>query len=186
MEKKAGFIPEKLVMGVLWDESLGGGSLDVLEEELTARWGTADLVRGDFPFGYTDYYASEMGSDVVKRFYAFGTLRDPAELAEIKEETNGLEVKLAERFSRGGRRRINLDPGFLALSRFVLATTKEHAHRIPLARGIYGEVTLLFRRGAFQPLEWTYPDFQSGEYRRVLGDIRGIYKEQLREKGFLG
>ena len=67
----------------------------------------------------------------------------------------------------------------MALSRFTLATTKENAHRIPLSDGIYAEITLLYARGGFQPLEWTYPDFRSERYRALLSDIRALYKAQL-------
>ncbi len=60
------------------------------------------------------------------------------------------------------RRRVNLDPGYLIASKLVLATTKDFAHRIYLGQGIYGEVTLNYRRGqGWQPHPWTYADYRS-------------------------
>jgi hypothetical protein len=67
----------------------------------------------------------------------------------------------------------------MALSRFSLATTKESAHRVPLSHGIYAEITLLYSKGGFRPLDWTYPDFRSPAYLAVLNDIRARYKAQL-------
>ena len=75
---------------------------------------------------------------------------------------------------------MNLDPGLLSLPRFVLATTKESAHRIPLEEGIYAEITLLYEKGSFRPLAWTYPDFRSEGYIVLLNEIRLRYKSQLK------
>jgi hypothetical protein len=101
---------------------------------------------------------------------------DPSCLSRVKLLSNALE----DRFRRGRTRPVNLDPGLVALSRFVLATTKESAHRVPLADGIYAEVTLAYSRGGYHPLEWTYPDFRSPAYLDVLNRIRTIYRAQLR------
>ena len=60
----------------------------------------------------------------------------------------------------------------------MLASTKPSAHRVPLASGIYAEVELLYERGAFRPVEWTYPDYRSPEYLEILGHIRGLFKAQ--------
>ena len=37
------------------------------------------------------------------------------------------------------QRRVNLDAGYLCLAKLVLASTKDHAHRIYLRDGIYAE-----------------------------------------------
>ncbi len=54
----------------------------------------------------------------------------------------------------------------------MLATTKDHAHRIYLGRGIYAEVTLTFLKGAFEPMPWTYPDYRTEAYRRFFEQVR--------------
>ena len=82
----------------------------------------------------------------------------------------------------GQRRRVNLDPGYVSLSKMVLATTKDYSHRIYLGQGIYAEVTLHYRHGAFHPWEWTYPDYASQRYLDIFGHIRDIYVAQLRSK----
>jgi len=64
----------------------------------------------------------------------------------------------------------------------VLATTKNHAHRIYLTDGIYGEVTLHYRDGAFRGFPWTYPDYASPLYCALFKEIRDVYRQQLRER----
>ncbi len=166
------YTPEKLVIGIL-------SSRPQREEELLAvlceEWGRVDFRSASVPFTFTHYYDEEMGLPIARSFVSFALLVDPSCLAGVKLRTNAIE----ERFREDGRRKVNLDPGLMALSRFALATTKESAHRVPLSGGIYAEITLLYSRGSFRPLEWTYPDFRSTEYITTLNSIRALYKEQL-------
>jgi hypothetical protein len=166
------FTPEKLVIGVLISRV---ERKEELLAELSARWGPVDFACDPFPFTFTTYYDEEMGAPIQRFFTSFKDLVDPSALARIKRETNGIE----ERFREERGRTVNLDPGVLSLSRFSLATTKESAHRIPLDGGIYAEITLLFRKGTFRPLEWTYPDFRSERYIAILNGIRARYKMQI-------
>jgi hypothetical protein len=166
------FTPEKLVMGILCSRPAREKEL---LDGLVERWGRIDYRSETFPFTFTHYYDEEMDGPIGRLFVSFERLVDPSTLAAIKRETNAIE----HTFREDGGRRVNIDPGLMALSRFTLATTKENAHRIPLSDGIYAEITLLYARGGFQPLEWTYPDFRSERYRALLSDIRALYKAQL-------
>jgi hypothetical protein len=166
------YTPEKLVIGIL---SSLPGSDDELRALLVEQWGGTDFCSPPIPFTYTDYYDKEMGGTIVRTFVAFERLVDPSCLAAVKLRTNAVE----DHFRRQGMRRVNLDPGLMALSRFSLATTKESAHRIPLTDGIYAEITLLYSRGGFRALDWTYPDFRSPVYLAALNEIRSLYKAQL-------
>ena len=165
------FTKEKLVIGVLI-------SAEAIRRQLLARitdeFGEIDLQSDTLPFDFTHYYDAEMGVPIKRFFVSIEELKPPDSLSDIKLRSNRIE----DEFRVEGKRRINLDPGFLALSRFVLATTKEGSHRIPLCSGIYGEITLLFEKGEFRPLPWTYPDFRSDAYRSILKKIREIYKLQ--------
>jgi len=163
------FEPERLVIALLFP---AGADLGPLLADLEARLGPADFDGPELPFPWTSYYEGEMGGNLRRGFYSFGRLVDPASLADIKLWTNGLE----ERRSDGGRRRVNIDPGLLSLGRFSLATTKERAHRIPLSGGIYAELTLIFERGEWRPLPWTYADWRSPEYRALLAELRERYR----------
>ena len=80
----------------------------------------------------------------------------------------------------GQERRFNIDPGFLSLNQFVLTSRKEAAHRIYLASEIFAEVTLIYSRGKYRPLDWTYPDFRLDRVSGFLRKIRGRYLRQLK------
>ncbi len=165
------FEPERLVLALLYP---GGEDLAPLEADIESRLGKADYVGPELPFEWTDYYEGEMGGGLMRGFRSYPALVDPSELAGLKLWTNGLE----EGLSVGGKRRVNLDPGLLSLGRFSLATTKERAHRIPLGRGVYAELTLIYERGEWRPLPWTYADWRSPEYRAVLAELRGRYRRE--------
>jgi hypothetical protein len=72
----------------------------------------------------------------------------------------------------GGRRRINLDPGYVTAAKLVLATTKDFSHRIYLGDGIYAEVTLNFAKHGCRPFAWTYPDFRAERYWGFFEEVR--------------
>ncbi len=165
--------PAKLVVSIL------GGDVALLEEAeaaLQEAFGPVDYRTDLLPFHHTAYYEPEMGPDLKRRIVAFQRLVDPGDLSAIKRKTNALE----ERWAVEGKRRVNLDPGYVDLGKLVLASTKNHAHRIYLGQGIYAEVTLQYRSGRFQPWPWTYPDYASEEYCRLFGEIRALYQAQLR------
>ena len=84
--------------------------------------------------------------------------------------------------AKGISRIINIDPGYLDLSKLILASTKDYKHRIYLTKGIYAEVTLFYQDKTFCPWEWTYPDYKTGEYIEIFNRIRQIYAEQIKEK----
>jgi hypothetical protein len=167
------FQREKLIIGVL---STDEEKLPRVQEQLEKDYGPIDFVSSPLPFDFTDYYNKEMGENILRRFFSFQELKDPSELAGIKVRTNQLEEEIMEE----GKRRINLDPGFINRNRLILASTKEAPHRIPLTRGIYAEITLRFMKGRFQELPWTYPDFRSNAYEPILTTIRILYLNQLR------
>ncbi|MEW5736060.1 MAG: DUF4416 family protein, partial [Thermodesulfobacteriota bacterium] len=74
-----------------------------------------------------------------------------------------------------GRRKLNLDPGFITAERFVLATGKNFIHRIYVGSGIFADLTLVFREGDFVPLEWTYPDYAERSLRDFLLAVRAKF-----------
>ena len=128
-------------------------------------------------FQYTAYYQQEMGAPLLKLFYTFQNTIPPQDLVEAKLYTNQLE----ERYAAAGKRQINLDPGYIELPKLVLATTKNFSHRIYLNRGIYGDVQLAWRGGAFQVNPWTYPDYKSTRVLKFFNAARQSYFESLKQ-----
>jgi hypothetical protein len=168
------FVLEKLVIAVLVsDEKF----LEKLIDKLEYTFGTIDYKSDVLNFNYTDYYNLEMGRNIKRIFFSFQKLASPDKFSTIKLQTNEIE----NFFLLDGKRPVNLDPGLLSVKRFMLATTKDNGHRIPLQKGIYGEVTLLFVNKNFQALPWTYIDYQSNDYFKILKEVRIIYKNNLKE-----
>jgi hypothetical protein len=161
-------------MGLLFS---GEAQPPSLKGRLEAEFGPADYESPVLPFTFTDYYKKEMGETVCRRFISFKKPVPPETLADIKILTNAVE----EEYLSVSGRQVNLDPGLLSLSRFILATTKDNSHRIPLQKGIYAELTLQFTKKDFQPLPWTYPDYATREYRDILKKIRDIFKDNLKQ-----
>jgi hypothetical protein len=119
-----------------------------------------------------------MGQPLFRRFVSFENLVDPSLLADIKVDTNSLEEKYAK---QGGSRVINLDPGYLTAAAYILATSKNYAHRIYLGKGVFAQQELIFERKRMMTLEWTYPDYRSFEYQEIFRKIRRRYLDQLRD-----
>jgi hypothetical protein len=141
-----------------------------------AEFGPLAAASDAFNFTETDYYAAEMGGDLKKQFWAFAAPIDPGQLAAIKLATNSWETEYSGLQLHSEPRPLNLDPGYLTLAKLVLASTKDHAHRIYLADGIYAEVTLAFRGGAWQPHEWTYPDYRRADFHAFFTRCRELLK----------
>lgn len=168
--------PVKAVIGVLIVEP---GLLPTVYAELTQRLGPIDFTSELLPFTSTNYYEVEMGPNIQRQFISFERLIDAATLAEMKLFTNAVEQTFAVKNPEGDTRRVNLDAGYLCLAKLVLASTKDHAHRIYLRDGIYSEITLRFYRKTFQPWEWSYPDYRLPTYITIFNHIREIYRNQL-------
>jgi hypothetical protein len=152
-------------------------NIEELLETLTATFGRIDCSYGPIPFGFSDYYRNEMGSGLLKSYHTFATLMDREALSEKKRLTNSLEQNLLV----AGKRCVNLDPGYLARDKLVLATTKDFYHRLYLSDGIYGEVTLHFRKGEFRYFSWTYPDYKAQAFLEFLTKARAAFMHTLRE-----
>lgn len=166
--------PVKLICGFIFKDPC---ILRKAQNLLSRYFGKIDFVSQVIPFIHTVYYQEELGKDLQRRFVSFKELILPQRLPKIKILTNKIETKL----SLEGCRRINIDPGYLDLSKVILASTKDYTHRIYLNGGIYAEVTLFYQRRTFKSWEWTYPDYRSQEYIAVFNQIREIYKTQLKK-----
>lgn len=147
-------------------------------DRLQDTYGPLALTSPDYAFDQTRYYEPTMGPGLRKRLLAFERLIDPAELPDIKLHTNALEQSLPLA-PHAEPRPLNLDPGYLTLAKFVLATTKDQAHRLYLRAGIFAEVTLHYRDGRYQPWPWTYADYRLPEVLAFLGEARAYYRRRL-------
>lgn len=168
--------PVKLFAGLL------SGDPDLLRRArqlLTRCFGPVDAASEIAPFDHTKYYAPEMGPGLQRWFLGFATLIRPDQLAAIKLETNALEAHIAEQCLLPDiPRPVNIDPGYVDLTKLVLATTKDRGHRLYLGHGIYAEVTLQFAHGAWQVQPWTYPDYAQPACHAFFMDLRERLRAQ--------
>jgi hypothetical protein len=164
-----------LVVGQIYREPAAAESC---WRELEERFGPLDFLSPVRPFDFTAYYERELGASLLRRWGTFARLLAPDGLTAVKLATNALE----DRLRAGDKRTVNLDPGLLSAERLVLATGKNYVHRLYLGRGIFGDLTLIYARGSFQPLPWTYPDYQDPEAIGMFNRLRERYLLQLRRE----
>jgi hypothetical protein len=168
--------PVKLICGLLAAAPVW---LERGREALSGRFGEIDAGSEPVSFAFTDYYRDEMGASILRQFISFRRLASPEDLAGIKRATNEMESRMSE----SGKRQVNLDPGYLDLSKLILATTKDATYRVYLGQGIHAQPTLFFRDGSFRPWEWTYPDYREESAIGFFNRVRSGYRAVLRGGG---
>lgn len=168
-------LPVKLICGFIFSDE---AALDKLIRILSCKFGSIDFESKEIIFDYTGYYENELGAGLKRKFVSFKRLICIHGLSAVKIYTNRLEGK----FGINGKRRINIDPGYIDAAKLVLATTKDYSHRICLAKGIFAEVTLSFKGTSFTSMEWTYPDYRTETYIKIFNLIRANYLKQIKNR----
>ena len=166
--------PAKLVIGFFLNEK---NLVVSVVKALVDKFGPVDIVSQWFPFNFTTYYEAEMGAPLFRRMLAFETMIKQSALSDIKLTTNDLELE----YSKNSKRMINLDPGYMLRERFVLATGKNYSHRIYIGKRIYADLTLVYTKGRFRKLPWTYPDYTEQNMLTYLERVRNKYVIDLRQ-----
>jgi hypothetical protein len=170
--------PVKLIVGLL---AASDALLKAAAQGLSQRFGPLDAVSDAGDWRVSDYYRKEMGDSIRRQFVSFEGLIGPGKLAGIKQITNDMEHEWRTEAGRtAASRQVNIDPGYLAVTKLVLASTKDAAHRVYLSGGIYAEVTLQFSDGCFRPDAHTYRDYAAPGAIAFFHRVRGIYLAQLR------
>ena len=164
--------PVQLIAGVLFADA---ALLGPVEQALEKRLSPIELRSAPFDFDVTDYYGGEMGGGLKRIIYAFRDLASPEAIADIKLATNDVEAY----FAASGRRRVNIDPGYIDFHKLVLASAKFLGQKIYIGKGIYADPTLYYDKG-WKPHPWGFPDFKDGRYNDFLSRVRGAYKAKLR------
>jgi len=159
--------PVKLVVSVF---TANAGFFHPVFKRLEERFGAMDLLSEPLPFT-TGYYRDEFGDGLTRRVASFERLIDASELAAIKLFTNGVE----DEYKSGDNRTVNIDPGYMALEKFVLASCKNFSHRIYLKDGVWAELTLMYVGDRFKDLPWSYPDYKHDAMTGILKEIRKRY-----------
>lgn len=168
-------IPEKAraVLSVL--SARWGEFWPALRTDLEGMAGPIDYESELIPFTQTSYYNAELGTPIARRILSFARPLAMDALPDLKLATNALESAHAS----AGQRMFNLDPGYITQERLVLATGKNFSHRVYLSHGIWADLTLIFHKGDWFDLPWTFPDYASPEIKAHLTILREMYKNSL-------
>ncbi|OHE57669.1 MAG: hypothetical protein A2Z47_06000 [Thermodesulfovibrio sp. RBG_19FT_COMBO_42_12] len=166
--------PVLLFMGTLYSDA---GIFNYSKEIIEKNFGDILLISPSIKWDHSSYYKDELGWPLFRQFIFLKNLIDPGMLAQIKLKTNEIEDALSSK----GKRCINLDPGYLTLSKIVLASTKNYAHRIYLGKGVYGEVTLVYvyKDSTYTPHLFTYRDYQDKTCIEMFLNVRAMLKKML-------
>ncbi len=141
---------------------------------LTDRLGKADHISEWYPFDNSTHYSAEMGDNLVRSFVSFEVLQPPEKLPDIK----ALTIQVEDKFRENGKRRINIDPGYVDHFKIVLASSKFATHRLAVAKSCYVDLLMYYDKGTFKPLPWCYPDLAGGTYEKDMLEIRKIFKSE--------
>ena len=164
--------PVKLFCAVLYSDE---NDFRSAADQLTTAFGTIDFESEPIPFDHTDFYEKEMGAGLKRKFIAFEELKGPQILIEAKLTATEIETTLER---TDGGRSVNIDPGTLDYLKVVLASFKYQGQKIFLGKGVWADLTMYYRKGGWALFEWTFPDFKTGRYDKILLDIRSLYKKQ--------
>ena len=174
MGKIKKFIPLKLFCGIIFSNP---DDLDNVKTKLEKKFKEIDYISPIIDFNQTAYYEPEMGKNLKKAFFSFAKLIKPEDFYKAKIFSNRLE----EQYLINGKRLVNIDPGAVSAYSVMLLTSKNFFHRVPLRKGIYAELTLIWQNRAFQDLDWTYPDYKTKSYKDILTEIRNQYMPEYQK-----
>ncbi len=150
---------------------------DLAEPLLSERFGEVLFKSPLIPWDFSEYYDDELKPPVLRNFLFFRNPIDPPSLVEAKLATVEIEARLSSR----GKRRINLDPGYLTLAKVVLASRKNYSHRINLGKGVFAELELFYKDDRFNPMPYTYNDYREKIFTDLFVHARTLMKRSRRQ-----
>lgn len=132
---------------------------------------------------FSTYYDAEIGGDVWKYLICASGLLPPEDLVRIKQRVEEIQSEFLTERSGSLCRDVNIDPGYINGWQVVLASVKNFTQRIYLGGGVYAETTLLFQKGAFQTMPWTYADYNSAPVLGFLRKARDAWAGETKDSG---
>ncbi len=161
----------KLFVGLILTPNVN--EIDIYNQ-LESVYGEIEQKSSLYDFSHTTYYLDEMGKQLRKQFIVIKPLISTFSAYEQKLKA----VKLESLFLKNNKRSVNIDPGFLTAHNVILLTTKNYAHRIPLNKNIFAELTYVFKQKKFIVLPWSYPDFARDDYKNFFEELRKKYLKE--------
>ena len=148
---------------------------------ITKRWGDIDFKSDPMPFCHTKYYEKEFGPDLSRIFISLSNSIYRKEIVDVKIWTDSFERQTAVK----GLRMVNIDPGYVCLEQVILATGKNYTHRVYLDEGVFADLALVYEKGSFRTLQWTYPDYGEISTIEIFNKLRTMFLADLRDQNKL-
>jgi hypothetical protein len=127
-----------------------------------------------FPFDKTDYYTPEMGKGLYRGVVSFEKTVAPQNIGREKEISNALESRLS---AEPGKRRVNIDIGYMDLDKVVLPSYKRGPFKLYAGDGLWLDMILHYAKGHFVPTAWAFDDFKRNPYEHDLLLVREKFKK---------
>ena len=167
--------PVKLICGFMWNAAVDiRPAIQIIQQ----NWGRFDAKTPEFDFSHTQYYLDEFGDHLKKQYVSFERMVSIDDIPDIKILSNEIE----ERFIHNGSRSVNIDPGYVADAKILMATTKNLAHRTYIGKNIFADLQLIFRRQTYEPTPWTFADMREPRMIEFFNGVREKYIEQLQSE----
>lgn len=164
-----GSAPAKYFVGILTSKT---NLQEHVIHNLSDFLGTVDYISSWHNFDNTNYYAAEMGDGLKRCFVSFEKLLPPELIYKAKIWCN----KVEDDFRENGKRKINLDPGYIDYYKVVLASGKYGGHKIAITKGCWADFVLMYSKGKWEALPWCFPDLATGTYDKDFIEIRRLFK----------
>ena len=149
------------------------GLLSDVLKRLSKYFGEADHIGSWFDFNWTNFYEPEMGPNLKRCLVSFREPRPSQLLAKAKKWT----AKVENKFRIGGKRRVNIDAGYIDHCKLVLSSGKFGGHKIALTDECFADMLMDYQKGKWVPFAWCFPDFRSGIYDDDLEEMRRLLKK---------
>ncbi|MBF0278928.1 MAG: DUF4416 family protein [SAR324 cluster bacterium] len=163
----------KLITGILYsDKSLLEQSLEMYAAETKGiqRRSQSHL------FDETDYYGTEMSSELYRQLISFSGIITLEEVIRWKKFADRVE----DEFRLRGNRQVNVDPGYLDFHKVVLLSAKPGGHKIYLGHQVWADMVLFKKKGEYQAFAWTFPDLRGHKYDDWFLQVRADFKKELK------
>ncbi len=150
--------------------------LDGVIADLEVHLGRCDFRGAWHSFSHSSYYEAEMGRGLWRCMVGFERLVPGWEASRFKEWTLAVE----EKYSEGGKRSVNCDPGYVDNLKVTLVSGKPGGHKVSVAQGVWVDYLLWYNKG-WQAFPWAFPDFRDGTYFDDFLKMRKLFKRGLRD-----
>lgn len=155
----------RLFFGIMFSDR---GMLNNAVRDLTGLYGAATDESQEYGFDrFTSYYEKEMGKGLLKKLIVFNSRIGDSDLARIKNEA----ARIENAYSVRGRRKVNIDPGYISESKVVLASLKGRDFKKSLGNGVYAHEIFRAEKGILKPYFHTFKDYLEKD---IISFLQGL------------